>query len=77
MVVIYKLFIAEVKKQLALRDWKYADLAKSTGYKVGTIKAFMSGARQSSSIANRIAKSLHISLKTHYNTLSVQKSVQK
>ena len=36
---IYKLFIAEVKKQLSLKGWKYADLSKATGYTVGTIKA--------------------------------------
>lgn len=57
---IYKLFIAEVKKQLSIRGWKYADLAKATGYTVGTIEAFMCGARESERMADCIAKVLEI-----------------
>lgn len=55
---IYKLFIAEVKKQLYIRGWKYADLSKATGYTVGTIEAFMCGARESERMANCIAQVL-------------------
>jgi lambda repressor-like predicted transcriptional regulator len=57
---IYKLFIAEVKKQLYIRGWKYADLSKATGYTVGTIEAFMCGARESERMANCIAQVLGI-----------------
>ena len=57
---IYKLFIAEVKKQLSLKGWKYADLSKATGYTVGTIEAFMCGARESKRMADCIAKVLGI-----------------
>ena len=53
---IYKYFIAEVKKQLSLKGWKYADLAKATGYTVGTIEAFMCGARESENMAKCISK---------------------
>ena len=52
---IYKYFIAEVKKQLSLKGWKYADLAKATGYTVGTIEAFMCGARESENMAKCIS----------------------
>lgn len=58
--IIYKLFIAEVKKQLALKGWKYADLAKVTGYAEGTIQAFMCGARESKNMAKCIAQVLGI-----------------
>ena len=57
---IYKYFIAEVKKQLSLKGWKYADLAKATGYTVGTIEAFMCGARESKNMAKCIAQVLGI-----------------
>ena len=59
---IYKVFIAEVKKQLCIKGWKYADLAKATGYTVGTIEAFMCGARTSKRMADCIAKVLDIGL---------------
>lgn len=35
-------FIADVKRELSIRNWKYKDLAEATGYKVGVIKQFMS-----------------------------------
>ena len=60
MVNIYKYFIAEVKKQLSLKGWKYADLAKATGYTVGAIEAFMCGARESKNMAKCIAQVLGI-----------------
>ena len=59
---IYKYFIAEVKKQLSLKGWKYADLAKATGYTVGTIEAFMCGARESENMAKCISKVLGINI---------------
>ena len=59
---IYKFFIAEVKKQLSLKGWKYADLAKATGYTVGTIEAFMCGARESENMAKCISKVLGIKI---------------
>ena len=59
---IYKYFIAEVKKQLSLKGWKYADLAKATGYTVGTIEAFMCGARESENMAKCISKVLGIKI---------------
>ena len=59
---IYKFFIAEVKKQLSLKGWKYADLAKATGYIVGTIEAFMCGARESENMAKCISKVLGIKI---------------
>lgn len=37
-----KIFIANVKRELSIRNWKYKDLAEATGYKVGVIKLFMS-----------------------------------
>ena len=57
---IYKLFIAEVKKQLSIKGWKYADLSKATGYTVCSIEAFMCGARESERMADCIAKVLGI-----------------
>lgn len=62
LLIIYKLFIAEVKKQLSIKKWKYADLAKATGYKIGTIKAFMNGSRESDNVAQCIAKVLSIEI---------------
>lgn len=58
--IIYKLFIAEVKKRLSLKGWKYTELAHATGYELGTIKAFMCGYRQSENVANKIAEVLDI-----------------
>lgn len=60
--IIYKLFIAEVKKQLSIRNWKYEDLAKATGFKVGTIKAFMCGYRHSDNVAKCISETLGIDI---------------
>lgn len=34
-------FKAEVKKQLALREWTHADLAKAAGCSKGTIDSFL------------------------------------
>lgn len=79
------IFIADIKRELAIRGWKYKDLAVATGYTPGVIKQFMSGNYPySSHIIKAISKALNIvcktddtALQTHYNTSSVQKSVQK
>lgn len=60
MIIIYRLFKAEVKKQLFLKNWKYKELAKATGKKESTISAFMIGHRESENVANCIAKVLGI-----------------
>ncbi len=57
----YKFFRAEVKKQLALREWKHKDLAKATGYSLNAIDSFMCGSRTSDRIIEAIAKALDIS----------------
>lgn len=51
-----------MKKQLSLKGWKYADLAKATGYKKSTIEAFMGPNcdRGGDDVANCIAKVLGI-----------------
>lgn len=54
-------FRAEVKKELALREWKYKDLAKATGYSVNAIDTFMCGARCSETLRKKIAEVLNIS----------------
>lgn len=61
--VNYKAFRAEVSKQLDIRDWTYADLAKETGYEYKTIERFMgkSDSRpKSEAVARAIAKALDI-----------------
>ena len=59
-IIIYKLFIAEIKKQLYLQKLTYKQLGKLAGYTEGTIQAFMSGTRESENMANSIAKVLKI-----------------
>lgn len=56
----YNSFRAEVKKALALRGWKYKELALATGYKVRTIEAFMCNCRVTDEVAQAIAKALDI-----------------
>lgn len=53
-------FKAEVKKQLALREWTHADLAKVAGCSKGTIDSFMCGVRCSERLAKAIADALDI-----------------
>lgn len=53
-------FRAEVKKRLALRNWKHKDLAKATGYSLNAINTFMCGSRCSDALAVSIAKALDI-----------------
>ena len=55
-----RLFIAEVRRHLSLRKWKYKDLAKATGYKTSTISAFMTGLRDSDNVKKAIATALQI-----------------
>ena len=56
----YKLFRAEIRKQMDLRDWKYKDLAKASGYSVAAIEGFMGGYRVNDRVAGAIAKALDI-----------------
>lgn len=43
-----------------LRDWKYKDLAKASGYSVAAIEGFMGGYRVNDRVAGAIAKVLDI-----------------
>ena len=58
--VDFTLFKAEVKKQLELRGWKYADLAKAAGYSINSIESLMSGARASDRLCKAVAEALSI-----------------
>ena len=61
MIIIYTIFKAEVKKQLAIKGWSYKELAKATGYKLSTIQGFMSKFdRGSDDMIKCIAKVLDI-----------------
>lgn len=53
-------FKAETKKQLELRGWKYADLAKATGYSVNSIESFMCGARAGDKLCKAVSEALSI-----------------
>ncbi len=57
-----RLFIAEVKKQLAIRGWKYDRLAKEIGYPLGSLYGFMCNKRSSDRMKNAIASVLEISI---------------
>lgn len=57
-----RLFIAEVKKRQAEKKLTYKDIGKKTGYKKGTIGAFMCGARKSNALKTAIASALDIEL---------------
>lgn len=60
--IVSKLFLAEVKKELALRNWKYKDLAAAAGCKESYIRAMMCGQRYNESVKNAIAKVLKIEI---------------
>lgn len=53
-------FKAEVKKQLALKEWTYADLAKASGYSRSTIESLMCGVRATDKVCKAVAKALDI-----------------
>lgn len=60
------IFIADVKRELAIRGWKYKDLAMATGYTPGVIKQFMSGNYPySSHIIRAISETLNIACTTN------------
>ena len=54
------LFAAEIKKQLTMKGWKNADLAKATGYSVEAINKLTSGQRAGTNLINSVAKVLGI-----------------
>lgn len=56
----HDLFVAEVKRCLSLRHWKYKDLAVAAGYSLKSIEAFMHGSRQSATLRLAIAAALNI-----------------
>lgn len=58
----FKAFKAECKKQMVLRDWTNADLAKATNYALGTIESFMGNHKVTYQVAVAIAKALDIPL---------------
>ena len=53
-----KLFAAEIKKQLTIKGWKNADLAKATGYSIESINRLTSGQRAGEKLINTVAKVL-------------------
>ena len=54
------LFAAEIKKQLTIKGWKNADLAKATGYSIESINRLTSGQRAGEKLINTVAKVLDI-----------------
>ena len=55
-----KLFAAEIKKQLTIKGWKNADLAKATGYSIESINRLTSGQRAGEKLINTVAKVLDL-----------------
>lgn len=55
-----RLFAAETKKQLTIKGWKNADLAKATGYSIESINRLTSGQRAGEKLINTVAKVLDI-----------------
>jgi len=51
---------AEILKQLALRKWRYADLAKATGYSYSYVNSFLNGINGSYKIAKKIVDVLDL-----------------
>ena len=58
--VSMKLSVAEMKKQLTIKGWKYTDLAEATGYSVSALNKLISGERTSERLINSVAKVLDI-----------------
>ncbi len=65
--IVYKKFIADVKSKLFLIGWNYIDLAKATGYKYYTIRAFMCGKRTSEQVKTAIDEALNQAERTDEN----------
>lgn len=64
-IIDYLSLQAEIKKQLALKKWKYEHLAKATGYELETIYQFMSRrGRKTEKSARKISKVLGIDFRT-------------
>ncbi|MBN7773461.1 helix-turn-helix domain-containing protein [Clostridium aminobutyricum] len=59
----YHEIVAEIRKQMYLRDWKTKDLAEATGYTVGTIRVMLTNPKKMSdkSLA-KICEALQIKL---------------
>lgn len=57
---IYELFRGKIAEQKKIRRLTDADVAKMTGYKTSTIRAFMAGSRENEKIATAIAQALGI-----------------
>lgn len=57
---IYELFRGKIAEQKKIRRLTDADVAKMTGYKTSTIRAFMAGCRENEKIATAIAQALGI-----------------
>ncbi len=53
-----KLFVAEMKKQLTIRSWTYADLAKEIGFSKSAVDKFASGQSNSAELTNAISRVL-------------------
>ncbi len=60
---LYRVFIADCKREMSLRGWKNKDLAEATGYKTNTIDTFFSDCKdrdKSEEVGKAIGKVLKI-----------------
>lgn len=60
---LYKVFIADCKREMSLRNWKNGDLAKATGYSCDSINRFFSEDRnrnKSEKVAQAISVALNV-----------------
>lgn len=60
---LYRIFIADCKREMSLRGWKNKDLADATGYKTNTIDTFFSECKdreRSEEVGRAIGKVLGI-----------------
>lgn len=53
-----RLFVAEMKKQLHIKGWKYSDLAKATGFSESSIRKLAIGNRCSVALVNSVSRAL-------------------
>lgn len=44
----YHEIVAEIKKQMYLREWKTKDLAEATGYTIGTVRVMLTNPKKMS-----------------------------